>query len=53
MSLPSGRAIVGGLSCVGVRRCSQPIAARGPFVMNTDEEIMQANRDFRSGKMGH
>lgn len=30
----------------------EPISARGPFVMNTFEEIMQANKDYRSGKMG-
>lgn len=30
----------------------EPIAAQGPFVMNTFEEIRQANADYRSGKMG-
>lgn len=30
----------------------EPIAAHGPFVMNTKEEIMQAIDDFNSGKMG-
>ena len=31
---------------------NEPIARRGPFVMNTREEIEQAFQDYRSGKLG-
>jgi redox-sensitive bicupin YhaK (pirin superfamily) len=31
---------------------NEPIASHGPFVMNTETEIMEAFRDYKMGKMG-
>jgi len=32
---------------------AEPIVQYGPFVMNTEHEIMQAIRDYNSGRFGH
>ncbi|MCE7039026.1 pirin family protein [Dyadobacter sp. CY312] len=34
------------------KRLRESVAAKGPFVMNTEEEIKQAYKDFREGKFG-
>ena len=36
----------------GGEKYTEPILAQGPFVMNTQEEIAQAYRDFHNGKYG-
>ena len=36
----------------GGEKYTEPIVAKGPFVMNTQEEIAQAYNDFRNGKYG-
>jgi redox-sensitive bicupin YhaK (pirin superfamily) len=34
------------------KKLREPVVAKGPFVMNTQEEISQAYKDYREGKFG-
>lgn len=38
---------------LGGKPIDEPIVGRGPFVMNTQDEIHQAIRDYQNGRMGH
>lgn len=37
---------------LGGQPLNEPVFSYGPFVMNTEEQIQQVIRDYRSGKMG-
>lgn len=41
----------GRMMLIAGRPIGEPIARRGPFVMNTDDEIRQAYEDYRTGRL--
>ncbi|AZA86821.1 pirin family protein [Chryseobacterium shandongense] len=41
------------LLVIAGRPLREPVVARGPFVMNTNEELDQAFKDYRDGKFGN
>jgi hypothetical protein len=50
--VPAGPSPTWEVLLVGGQPIREPVAAYGPFVMNTRDEIIQAVADYRAGRMG-
>ena len=49
---PDGRTEAFDVLVLGGQRIGEPVAAHGPFVMNTRDELITAMEDFRAGRLG-
>lgn len=47
---PTGEDVT--LIILGGEPLNEPIAARGPFVMNTEKELREAMVDYQEGRLG-
>jgi redox-sensitive bicupin YhaK (pirin superfamily) len=52
LAVPAGAAGGARVLLIAGQPLREPVARYGPFVMNTQAEIMQAVNDFRSGRLG-
>jgi redox-sensitive bicupin YhaK (pirin superfamily) len=52
LAAPAGNAVVTQVLLLGGVPLNEPVVQHGPFVMNTEEEIAAAIRDYQAGSMG-
>jgi len=52
LTAPAGNAVDTQVLLLGGVPLNEPVVQHGPFVMNTEAEIVTAIRDYQSGKMG-